>query len=198
MRRREGAYRWRGDSMQPPTTAAAAAGGRSRRGGIAAFFFSSVARLCPQTAPVPFPVPIRLLRSISKAHLLLTMPLTTKKTRNLKQNNAKKNRFLVGSDSSDSDDARRVVRSARDRAADQLRATCEEIRVSVTCCFEIPESEVLKRERERRRLKKKKRQLGRSISTSSLARGHHGAPPLSRTRPSENRLVSLPLSRIHN
>jgi hypothetical protein len=37
---------------------------------------------------------------------------------------------MIGSSDSDSDaDARRVVRSARDRATDTLRATCDEIRV---------------------------------------------------------------------
>lgn len=43
-------------------------------------------------------------------------------------------RFLVGSDSSDSDDARRVVRSAKDRRGEELKATCDEIRVGGWWC----------------------------------------------------------------
>ena len=39
-------------------------------------------------------------------------------------------RFLVGSDSSDSDDDKRVVRSAKDRRFEELNATCAELRVS--------------------------------------------------------------------
>jgi translation initiation factor 3 subunit C len=38
-------------------------------------------------------------------------------------------RFLVGSDSSDSDDDKRVVRSAKDRRFEELNATCAELRV---------------------------------------------------------------------
>jgi translation initiation factor 3 subunit C len=37
-------------------------------------------------------------------------------------------RFMVGSSDSDSEDDRRVVRSAKDRRFDELKATCEEIR----------------------------------------------------------------------
>ena len=36
----------------------------------------------------------------------------------------------MGSSDSDSDDDRRVVRSAKDRRYDELKATCDEIRVS--------------------------------------------------------------------
>ena len=43
---------------------------------------------------------------------------------------AKKRRFLVGSSDSDSDDGRRVVRSAKDKALEDLRSACDEIRVS--------------------------------------------------------------------
>ena len=38
-------------------------------------------------------------------------------------------RFLVGSDSSDDEDDKRVVRSAKDRRGEELKATCDEIRV---------------------------------------------------------------------
>ena len=38
-------------------------------------------------------------------------------------------RFLVGSSDSDSEDDKRVVRSAKDRRYDELRGTCDEIRV---------------------------------------------------------------------
>ena len=40
-------------------------------------------------------------------------------------------RFMVGSSDSDSDDDKRVVRSAKDRRFDELKATCEDMRV----CF---------------------------------------------------------------
>ncbi len=39
-------------------------------------------------------------------------------------------RFMVGSSDSDSDDDKRVVRSAKDRRFDELKGTCEEMRVS--------------------------------------------------------------------
>lgn len=39
-------------------------------------------------------------------------------------------RFMIGSSDSDSDDDKRVVRSAKDRRFDELKATCEEMRVS--------------------------------------------------------------------
>ena len=38
-------------------------------------------------------------------------------------------RFMVGSSDSDSDDDKRVVRSAKDRRFDELKGTCEEMRV---------------------------------------------------------------------
>ena len=38
-------------------------------------------------------------------------------------------RFLAGSSDSDSDDARRVVKSAKDRRFEELRGTTDEIRV---------------------------------------------------------------------
>lgn len=38
-------------------------------------------------------------------------------------------RFLMGSSDSESEDERRVVRSAKDKAYDELRATCNEIKV---------------------------------------------------------------------
>ena len=37
---------------------------------------------------------------------------------------------MVGSSDSDSDDDKRVVRSAKDRRFDELKGTCEELRVS--------------------------------------------------------------------
>ena len=40
---------------------------------------------------------------------------------------------MVGSSDSDSDDDKRVVRSAKDRRFDELKSTCEELRVSNTC-----------------------------------------------------------------
>jgi Eukaryotic translation initiation factor 3 subunit 8 N-terminus len=42
---------------------------------------------------------------------------------------------MVGSSDSDSEDDKRVVRSAKDRRFDELKATCEEIRVrhSLSC-----------------------------------------------------------------
>ena len=42
-------------------------------------------------------------------------------------------RFLAGSSDSDSDDRKRVVRSAKDRRYEELRGTCEELRVSLCC-----------------------------------------------------------------
>lgn len=39
------------------------------------------------------------------------------------------NRFLFGASDSDSDDGKRVVRSAKDRRFDELRATSDEIKV---------------------------------------------------------------------
>ena len=52
--------------------------------------------------------------------------------RNFKLNGSRvlPRRFLVGSDSSDSEDDKRVVRSAKDRRYEELNATCAEIRVS--------------------------------------------------------------------
>ena len=48
-------------------------------------------------------------------------------------------RFMIGSSDSDSDDDKRVVRSAKDRRFDELKATCEEMRVSiVTEMFSTP------------------------------------------------------------
>ena len=41
-------------------------------------------------------------------------------------------RFMVGSSDSDSDDDKRVVRSAKDRRFDELKGTCEEMRVSAS------------------------------------------------------------------
>jgi hypothetical protein len=51
---------------------------------------------------------------------------------------------MIGSSDSDSDDDKRVVRSAKDRRFDELKATCEEMRVrsstdrtgsgGATCC----------------------------------------------------------------
>jgi hypothetical protein len=38
-------------------------------------------------------------------------------------------RFLVGSDSDSDEDDKRVVRSAKDRRGEELRATCDEMRV---------------------------------------------------------------------
>lgn len=38
-------------------------------------------------------------------------------------------RFLVGSDSSDDEDDKRVVRSAKDRRGEELRTICDEMRV---------------------------------------------------------------------
>jgi hypothetical protein len=98
----------------------------------------SMARLCRSRAAAPShsnPPPPRYRQRMPLAHTLLKPP-KNQLARNFFLKNTP-NRFLVGSDSSDSDDARRVVRSARDRAADQLRATCEEIRVSAVlflCC----------------------------------------------------------------
>ena len=40
---------------------------------------------------------------------------------------------MIGSSDSDSDDAKRVVRSAKDRRFDELKATGEELRVSQLC-----------------------------------------------------------------
>lgn len=40
-------------------------------------------------------------------------------------------RFLVGSDSSEDDDDKRVVRSAKDRRGAELKSICDEIRVRV-------------------------------------------------------------------
>lgn len=37
---------------------------------------------------------------------------------------------MIGSSDSDSDDDKRVVRSAKDRRFDELKATCEELRVT--------------------------------------------------------------------
>lgn len=42
-------------------------------------------------------------------------------------------RFLMGSSDSESEDERRVVRSAKDKAYDELRATCNEIKVRLLC-----------------------------------------------------------------
>ena len=39
-------------------------------------------------------------------------------------------RFLMGSSDSESEDERRVVRSAKDKAHDELRATCNDIKVT--------------------------------------------------------------------
>ncbi len=39
-------------------------------------------------------------------------------------------RFMIGSSDSDSEDDKRVIRSAKDRRFDELQATCHEIRVS--------------------------------------------------------------------
>ena len=44
-------------------------------------------------------------------------------------------RFLVGSSDSDSEDDKRVVRSAKDRRYDELRGTCDEIRVRFFRCL---------------------------------------------------------------
>ena len=41
-------------------------------------------------------------------------------------------RFLLADSDSDSEDNRRVVRSAKDRRFEELRSTCDEIRVSST------------------------------------------------------------------
>ena len=50
---------------------------------------------------------------------------------------------MIGSSDSDSDDARRVVRSAKDRRFDELKGTCEELRVRRTCgCTEDREGYV--------------------------------------------------------
>ena len=38
-------------------------------------------------------------------------------------------RFMIGSSDSDSEDDKRVIRSAKDRRFDELQATCHEIRV---------------------------------------------------------------------
>ncbi len=38
-------------------------------------------------------------------------------------------RFLVGSDSSDDEVDKRIVRSAKDRRGEELKSTCDEIRV---------------------------------------------------------------------
>ncbi len=43
-------------------------------------------------------------------------------------------RFMIGSSDSDSDDDKRVVRSAKDRRFDELKGTCEELRVR-PCAF---------------------------------------------------------------
>ncbi len=42
---------------------------------------------------------------------------------------------MIGSSDSDSDDDKRVVRSAKDRRFDELKATCEDMRVS--CLIEM-------------------------------------------------------------
>lgn len=42
-------------------------------------------------------------------------------------------RFLVGSDSDSDEDDKRVVRSAKDRRGEELRTTCDEMRVSANC-----------------------------------------------------------------
>ena len=39
-------------------------------------------------------------------------------------------RFMIGSSDSDSEDDKRVIRSAKDRRFDELQATCHEIRVT--------------------------------------------------------------------
>jgi hypothetical protein len=41
---------------------------------------------------------------------------------------------MIGSSDSDSDDDKRIVRSAKDRRFDELKATCEEMRVSFKNC----------------------------------------------------------------
>lgn len=43
-------------------------------------------------------------------------------------------RFLMGSSDSESEDERRVVRSAKDKAHEELRATCNDIKVCTTAC----------------------------------------------------------------
>lgn len=105
------------------------------------------------TASAPSFYALVALRGIfSLFHPSLYAKLTKKKrTRNIKNNNKKKNRFLVGSSDSESDEARRVVRSARDRAADQLRSTCEEIRVRGVLCFMLRISFCFSARRGRRR-----------------------------------------------
>lgn len=54
---------------------------------------------------------------------------------------------MIGSSDSDSDDDKRVVRSAKDRRFDELKATCEEMRVGcltqqgagkITCVSGLP------------------------------------------------------------
>ena len=40
---------------------------------------------------------------------------------------------MIGSSDSDSEDDKRVIRSAKDRRFDELQATCHEIRVSAMC-----------------------------------------------------------------
>lgn len=44
-------------------------------------------------------------------------------------------RFLVGSDSSEDDDDKRVVRSAKDRRGEELKLICDEIRVRSIFCL---------------------------------------------------------------
>ena len=46
-------------------------------------------------------------------------------------------RFMVGSSDSDSDDDKRVVRSAKDRRFDELKGTCEEMRVKRLSIVEV-------------------------------------------------------------
>ena len=46
-------------------------------------------------------------------------------------------RFLAGSSDSDSDDARRVVKSAKDRRFEELRGTTDEIRVMLTALHHL-------------------------------------------------------------
>ena len=50
-------------------------------------------------------------------------------------------RFMIGSSDSDSEDDKRVIRSAKDRRFDELQATCHEIRVrrliTIAVCLSV-------------------------------------------------------------
>lgn len=44
---------------------------------------------------------------------------------------------MIGSSDSDSEDDKRVIRSAKDRRFDELQATCHEIRVSYRLSYQL-------------------------------------------------------------